>query len=182
MDKYICLKESGIQIGGGDDGSSSDDSQDDDDDDDDDSDGDEGEDEGGRYSEGEGEDENEDEDSQPKGGLTPEAIIGIGDIHAGGIVPNNKAYSHYSSATFIFLIRSNLQDDLRSKASAFMGVAKDTTRSPEDIISTPLPGETLAMFYARSSKSGVLHSRNPTTPFYLFAHRGVLVSESPRDK
>ena len=31
-----------------------------------------------------------------------------------------------------------------------MGVAKDATRSPEDVISTPLPGETLAMFYARS--------------------------------
>ncbi|TFK85227.1 galactose oxidase [Polyporus arcularius HHB13444] len=40
--------------------------------------------------------------------------------------------------------------DLRSKAAAFMGVAKDATRSPEDVISTPLPGETLAMFYARS--------------------------------
>lgn len=31
-----------------------------------------------------------------------------------------------------------------------MGVAKDATRSPEDMLSTPLPGETLAMFYARS--------------------------------
>ncbi|RDX51666.1 galactose oxidase [Lentinus brumalis] len=40
--------------------------------------------------------------------------------------------------------------DLRLKAAAFMGVAKDATRSPEDVISTPLPGETLAMFYARS--------------------------------
>ena len=34
-----------------------------------------------------------------------------------------------------------------------MGVAKDATRSPEDVISTPLPGETLAMFYARSRAS-----------------------------
>lgn len=31
-----------------------------------------------------------------------------------------------------------------------MGVLKDNTRSQEDAISTPLPGETLAMFYARS--------------------------------
>ena len=32
-----------------------------------------------------------------------------------------------------------------------MGVsAKDATRSAEDVISTPAPGETLAMFYARS--------------------------------
>jgi hypothetical protein len=31
-----------------------------------------------------------------------------------------------------------------------MGVSKDTARSPEDVISTPLPGETLTIFYARS--------------------------------
>lgn len=31
-----------------------------------------------------------------------------------------------------------------------MGKSKDNTRSAEDVISTPLPGETLAMFYARS--------------------------------
>lgn len=33
-----------------------------------------------------------------------------------------------------------------------MGVAKDSARSIEDVISTPLPGETLAMFYARSRR------------------------------
>lgn len=33
-----------------------------------------------------------------------------------------------------------------------MGVSKDTTRSAEDIISTPEPGESLAIFYARSRK------------------------------
>ncbi|KAJ7774641.1 galactose oxidase [Mycena maculata] len=37
---------------------------------------------------------------------------------------------------------------LRLKATAFMGVSKE--RSPEEALSTPLPGETLAMFYARS--------------------------------
>lgn len=45
----------------------------------------------------------------------------------------------------------DVQSNLRSDATAFMGVSKDANRSPEDIISTPLPGETLAMFYARSS-------------------------------
>ncbi|KAI0058066.1 galactose oxidase [Artomyces pyxidatus] len=39
---------------------------------------------------------------------------------------------------------------LREQATAFMGIAKDTTRTEEDVLSTPLPGETLAMFYARS--------------------------------
>ncbi|KAJ8486932.1 hypothetical protein ONZ51_g4512 [Trametes cubensis] len=42
------------------------------------------------------------------------------------------------------------KDSLRVQAAAFMGVAKDSTRSAEDVLSTPLPGETLAMFYARS--------------------------------
>ncbi|KAI0765888.1 hypothetical protein BD413DRAFT_481708 [Trametes elegans] len=42
------------------------------------------------------------------------------------------------------------KDSLRVQATAFMGVAKDSTRSDEDVVSTPLPGETLAMFYARS--------------------------------
>ncbi|KAG1733380.1 uncharacterized protein EDB91DRAFT_1149256 [Suillus paluster] len=40
--------------------------------------------------------------------------------------------------------------ELHAQATAFMGVSKDTTRSAEDVISTPGPGETLAMFYARS--------------------------------
>ncbi|KAH0834643.1 hypothetical protein J3R83DRAFT_10152 [Lanmaoa asiatica] len=43
------------------------------------------------------------------------------------------------------------EDDLRAQATAFMGVsAKDATRSADDVIGTPAPGETLAMFYARS--------------------------------
>ncbi|KAJ7109361.1 hypothetical protein C8R44DRAFT_833876 [Mycena epipterygia] len=41
-----------------------------------------------------------------------------------------------------------LKAALRLKATTFMGVSKD--RSPEEALSTPLPGETLAMFYARS--------------------------------
>ncbi|CAE6457105.1 unnamed protein product [Rhizoctonia solani] len=41
-------------------------------------------------------------------------------------------------------------DELTKQAQTFLGVSKDTTRSPEETISTPLPGETLAIFYARS--------------------------------
>ena len=48
------------------------------------------------------------------------------------------------------LMYCNHQDALRLQANAFMGVTKDSTRSAEDIISTPLPGETLSSFYARS--------------------------------
>ncbi|KAH9848749.1 hypothetical protein C2E23DRAFT_842407 [Lenzites betulinus] len=42
------------------------------------------------------------------------------------------------------------KESIRVQAAAFIGVAKDSTRSAEDVLSTPLPGETLAMFYARS--------------------------------
>jgi len=52
-------------------------------------------------------------------------------------------------------------DEMLAQATAFMGVSKDTTRSAEDIISTPEPGESLAIFYARSRK---FHS-NPSLPF-----------------
>lgn len=45
---------------------------------------------------------------------------------------------------------------LREKATAFMGVSKDTTRSSEDVNSTPLPGESLAMFYSRSRNGSCL--------------------------
>ncbi|KAG1871551.1 hypothetical protein F4604DRAFT_1681640 [Suillus subluteus] len=41
-------------------------------------------------------------------------------------------------------------NEVRAQATAFMGVSKDTVRSAEDVISTPEPGETLALFYARS--------------------------------
>lgn len=40
--------------------------------------------------------------------------------------------------------------DLRAKATAFMGVAKNTERDPEELMSTPLPGETLKTFYDRT--------------------------------
>lgn len=58
----------------------------------------------------------------------------------------------YAISTLSF-VDQTMQNDLRQQANAFMGVAKDTTRSAEDVQSTPLPGETLAMFYARSRES-----------------------------
>ncbi|GAA6027287.1 hypothetical protein JCM8097_002560 [Rhodosporidiobolus ruineniae] len=41
------------------------------------------------------------------------------------------------------------QEELTKKAQAFMGVSTDPARAAEDIISTPLPNETLAQFFAR---------------------------------
>lgn len=44
------------------------------------------------------------------------------------------------------------QAELRAKAKDFLGAADDANRTEEDRLSTPLPGETLAVFYARSSR------------------------------
>lgn len=41
---------------------------------------------------------------------------------------------------------------LRARATAFLGVAKNTERTAEDVMSTPLPGETLKTFYDRTSE------------------------------
>jgi hypothetical protein len=42
------------------------------------------------------------------------------------------------------------KEELRKRATAFMGVSTSTDRSAEDILSTPQPGESLAQFFARS--------------------------------
>ncbi|KAL7412220.1 hypothetical protein BDY24DRAFT_352931, partial [Mrakia frigida] len=58
------------------------------------------------------------------------------------------------------------RDALRLQATTFMGVSKDTTRSLEDTLSTPLPGEKLRDFYERSREywaqraHAVTHSDN----------------------
>ncbi|KAK0231789.1 galactose oxidase [Armillaria nabsnona] len=117
MDRYVCLKESGVVIAEGDDESSSGSYDDDvDDDDDDDEEAEEtviGEDETAAF------DEERDE------------IAMLKKIEE---IPETDAE----------------KDALRAQATTFMGVARDNTRSAEDVISTPLPGETLAMFYSRS--------------------------------
>ena len=40
--------------------------------------------------------------------------------------------------------------NLRTEATTFLGVVKNQQRSPEDLLSTPLPGETLKTFYDRT--------------------------------
>ncbi|SJL15060.1 uncharacterized protein ARMOST_18542 [Armillaria ostoyae] len=116
MDRYVCLKKSGVVIAEGDDESSSGSDDDDDDDDDEEEDAEEtviGEDEPAVFDE------------------EPDEIATLKKIEE---VPETDAE----------------KDALRAQAATFMGVARDNTRSAEDVISTPLPGETLAMFYSRS--------------------------------
>ncbi|GBE83977.1 Kelch repeat-containing protein [Sparassis crispa] len=124
LDCYTCLKPSGILISAEGDDESSDDDEDDEDDEND-----------------EGEDDEEDEaeaetEEQRKGTETLQS-------------PEGDRITVIEEAEALEIGAAE-KDALRSQATAFMGVAKDTKRSAEDIISTPLPGEILAMFYARS--------------------------------
>ncbi|KAF9261281.1 galactose oxidase [Marasmius fiardii PR-910] len=128
MDRFTCLKESGVIIEEGEDESSDDDEGDGDDDDE----------ESGSDDEGEGNDGGEGEEDEERSK----------ENKAKNIRPRQEERE----------VEEEEQEDeeeaepdtLRLQAQAFMGVSKDAARSPEDVTSTPLPGETLAMFYARS--------------------------------
>ncbi|KAI0779197.1 galactose oxidase [Irpex lacteus] len=134
LDKYVCLKPSDVDITAGGDESSSDD--------DDDS----------------NTDEEEDEDMEDT-----ESDDGIGKP------ANSKKSAPVEVDEEMTVLKQQLQEstieddrkqlpeesEIRAKATAFMGVSKDSSRSSEDVMSTPLPGETLAKFYARSKEHWV---------------------------
>jgi hypothetical protein len=127
MDRYVCLKKSDVIVPlEGDDVSSS---SEEDDDDGDDSDEDE--------EDGDGELSGEEEAPEIKEAEEEAMTEPVG----------ATLYTPCSP-----LMASKTEVSLRDQATAFIGVSKDTKRSEEDIISTPLPGETLAVFYARSRK------------------------------
>jgi hypothetical protein len=131
MDRYVCLKKSDVIIPPeGDDVSSS--SEEDDDEDGDDSDEDEG-----------------DDDELLSGEEEAPEIKGIEEVAVAELVSAMLEMRHTSHTLLIY---SNPKVSLRDRATAFMGVSKDTKRSEEDVVSTPLPGETLAAFYGRSRK------------------------------
>ena len=44
------------------------------------------------------------------------------------------------------------QEELRKKATTFMGISADSARTAEEILSTPQAGESLAQFFARSKE------------------------------
>ncbi|KAH9914485.1 galactose oxidase [Amylocystis lapponica] len=120
MDRYVCLKDSGIVIPTtGDEESSEDDGDDADDDDE--------------------EDEEGDDEGAPSETPAPMQPSVDEDMHE-----DDDATAEAPA------LSQAEKEALRSKAAAFMGVMKDSARSAEDVLSTPLPGETLTMFYARS--------------------------------
>ncbi|KAF5347577.1 hypothetical protein D9756_010671 [Leucocoprinus leucothites] len=136
LDRFTCLKESGILIPDGEEESSSDDDDDEEDDDNDDEEEMENEGDDGDEELDEGEDEDDRKKKSHKKKIKPAETESI---------PEAQVEEHIAEPVDV-----EDPDSLRSRANAFMGVSKDATRSPEDVLSTPLPGETLAMFYARS--------------------------------
>ena len=142
MDRYVCLKKSDVIVSpDGDDVSSSSEEDDDDDEDGDDS------------------DEDEEDDGHPPRLTTVHGGLLSGEEEAPDLKEaEEEAVTEPVGAALhipctLMASKTNLKVSLRDQATAFIGVSKDTKRSEEDIISTPLPGETLAVFYARSRTS-----------------------------
>ncbi|KAI0029525.1 galactose oxidase [Vararia minispora EC-137] len=127
MERFVCLKKSDVLIPEGEESSS------------DSSDGEDGSESSDDNSD-EGSNENKAAISVDPGEESPARVIG----EAGSQIIYLSFASQISSTD----VRP--QDTLRSRATAFMGVSRDTTRSEEETISTPLPGETLSTFYTRS--------------------------------
>lgn len=113
LERYTCLKHSGIVIPVEGDESSSDDDDDEDDD--------------GVESGEDGDSDNETRVREDDAGLSLKKLDDS---------PDDE--------------KADEPVDVRHQATEFMGVSRDTARSAEDVISTPEPGETLALFYARS--------------------------------
>lgn len=114
LERYTCLKHSGIVIPAEGDESSSD------------------EDDEGIESDEDGDSDNETQVGEDDAGLN---LKKLDHIHDDEEADESVDMRH---------------NEVRAQATAFMGVSKDTVRSAEDVISTPEPGETLALFYARS--------------------------------
>ncbi|KAF8609724.1 galactose oxidase [Ceratobasidium sp. AG-I] len=142
LDRFICLKPCDVQFAENDD-SSEDDDDDDDEDDEDEDEEDDDEDENGGEEEESG-DEVKKRPSKSKKKLIEEAPAPDEEMKevAPEIVEAPEAKAEDEEMEEF--------DELRQQAQTFLGVSKDASRSAEDAISTPLPGETLAMFYARS--------------------------------
>ncbi|KAJ1311770.1 hypothetical protein OPQ81_010238 [Rhizoctonia solani] len=132
LDRFVCLKPCDVVF------AENDESSDEEDDSDDDSEDDEGSDSGE-------EDENGTEDEQDKPApkaKKPKRKESTPMEVDEKVEPAKEAEMDEGEDAEV--------DELTKQAQTFLGVSKDTTRSPEETISTPLPGETLAMFYARS--------------------------------
>ncbi|CAE7223491.1 unnamed protein product [Rhizoctonia solani] len=137
LDRFVCLKPCDVVF------AENDESSEDDDDSDDDSGDDDGDSESEDEGEGGSEDEPEKSTTKTKKQKQEEATP----------IENDEKQEPEQEPAKEDEVNEDEDaevDELTKQAQTFLGVSKDTTRSPEETISTPLPGETLAMFYARS--------------------------------
>jgi hypothetical protein len=129
MDRFVCLKKCDVVISPeGDDVSSSSSGEEDDED-------------------GDNSDDDEEDDEVLPG---EEEVSEIKEVEVAAEPVSTIHGKRHTPCSFLTNFKPKIS--LRDQAAAFMGVSKDTQRSEEDIVSTPLPGETLAVFYARSRK------------------------------
>ncbi|KAL8290639.1 hypothetical protein RQP46_002897 [Phenoliferia psychrophenolica] len=129
LDRFTCLKECKIdsaEWNGSDSGNDSSDSESGDSDDD--------------SSSSSGEDEDEDGIAPPED--TPMPAIELEALKL----------TDAEQAALDAVRDAEAKEDLRKRATAFMGVSLATDRTQEDVLSTPQPGENLAKFYARSKE------------------------------
>ncbi|OAV87350.1 hypothetical protein, variant [Puccinia triticina 1-1 BBBD Race 1] len=66
------------------------------------------------------------------------------------ITTNGLTSPKVEATTMKTQARREAVEELKKKVEAFMGVAKSSERSAEEVMSTPLPGETLKLFYDRT--------------------------------
>ncbi|KAI0257724.1 hypothetical protein BC834DRAFT_920813, partial [Gloeopeniophorella convolvens] len=140
MDRYVCLKKSEVDIPLEEDDESSGSEGEDDSDDSDDSD-----------------DDDDDDDDNNNNNNRDATLYGEGqklELEKTDMSVVEEEITAAVREVCLVLPTLDLANSpkisLRDQATAFMGVTKDSKRSEEDILSTPLPGETLATFYARS--------------------------------
>jgi hypothetical protein len=103
---------------------------------------------------GDGESSSEDDDDSDDSGEEEDAD---GELSSGKIPESEAECSRGEVASEELPVdRSVTPDSLRAQAVEFMGASKSTSRPSEDAMSTPLPGETLAVYYARSRESPLI--------------------------
>ncbi|BEJ13263.1 hypothetical protein CspHIS471_0304370 [Cutaneotrichosporon sp. HIS471] len=94
-------------------------------------------------------DEDDDEDEEDE----EEELAALEDEEEGDGEAREAAHAALSQAE---------KDALRREATKFMGVSKDAGRTEDDVLSTPLPGENLRMFYERTREywAGMAYNRS----------------------
>jgi len=107
-------------------------------------------------SEGSDSDEDDDGSSDSEGSSHEEEAVPEGEEHKVEVVGEEEygallEEEDLDEETLELIKREKLEkEELRKQTQAFLGVSKDTTRSEADILSTPMPGESLRDFYQRS--------------------------------